>query len=109
MMPAWAILAIAAVWYVGFYFTYGKFLERRVTQASDKNLTPAHTKFDGIDYVPANKAILYGHHVGAIAGTGPIVGPTMAMAWGWLPALLWILIANAIIGAVHDYLALMRR
>ncbi|GAB6944949.1 carbon starvation CstA family protein [Vulcanisaeta sp. JCM 14467] len=107
MMPAWAILAIAAVWYVGFYFTYGKFLERRVTQASDKNLTPAHTKFDGIDYVPANKAILYGHHVGAIAGTGPIVGPTMAMAWGWLPALLWILIANAIIGAVHDYLALM--
>jgi carbon starvation protein len=107
MMNAWLILLIAGIWYIAFYFTYGKFLERRVTEAKKDALTPAHTKFDGIDYVPANKYILYGHHVGAIAGTGPIVGPTLAMAWGWLPALLWILIANAIIGAVHDYLSLM--
>ncbi len=107
MTPVWVFLAIAAVWYLAFYFTYGRFLQKRVAGAEGTKLTPAHRNFDGIDYVPANKYILYGHHVGAIAGTGPIVGPTLAMAWGWLPALLWILIANAVIGAVHDYLALM--
>ncbi|MEM0198123.1 MAG: carbon starvation CstA family protein, partial [Fervidicoccaceae archaeon] len=101
------LLLVAVVWYIAFYFTYGRFLQKRVVNADDKNITPAHRLFDGIDYVPANKYVLYGHHVGAIAGTGPIAGPTMAMAWGWLPAFLWILLANAVIGAVHDYLALM--
>lgn len=107
MISVWIFLVIGAIWYLTFYFTYGRFLQNKVVGAEAKRLTPAHKNFDGIDYVPANKYILYGHHVGAIAGTGPIIGPTLAMAWGWLPALLWILVANAILGAVHDYLALM--
>ncbi|MGB9831509.1 MAG: carbon starvation CstA family protein, partial [Fervidicoccus fontis] len=89
------------------YKFYGGYFHKRIAEAKDENITPAHKYFDGIDYVPANKYILYGHHVGAIAGTGPIAGPTMAMAWGWLPGILWIAIANVVLGAVHDYLALI--
>ncbi|MBD6956302.1 MAG: carbon starvation CstA family protein [Thermoplasmata archaeon] len=107
MILVWIFILTGAIWYLTFYFTYGKFLQNRVVGAEEKRLTPAHRNFDGIDYVPANKYILYGHHVGAIAGTVPIIGPTLAMAWGWLPALFWILITNAILGAVHEYLALM--
>lgn len=104
---AWLILAILGIWYIIFYKFYGGYIHKRVVEAKEENLTPAHKHFDGIDYVPANKYILYGHHVGAIAGTGPIAGPTMAMAWGWLPGVLWIAIMNVFLGAVHDYLALI--
>ncbi|PMB75600.1 MAG: carbon starvation protein A [Fervidicoccus fontis] len=103
----WLILLLLGVWYILFYKFYGGYFHKRIAEAKDENITPAHKYFDGIDYVPANKYILYGHHVGAIAGTGPIAGPTMAMAWGWLPGILWIAIANVVLGAVHDYLALI--
>ncbi|MGC9187307.1 MAG: carbon starvation CstA family protein [Fervidicoccaceae archaeon] len=104
---AWLLLAILGIWYIVFYKFYGSYIHRRVAEAKEENITPAHKFFDGIDYVPANKYMLYGHHVGAIAGTGPIAGPTMAMAWGWLPGVLWIAVANVFLGAVHDYLAIV--
>lgn len=93
--------------YVLLYFSYGKKLEKDVVKATNDNETPSKRYFDGVDYVPAKKPVLFGHHFASIAGAAPIVGPVLAMAWGWLPALLWVWFGNIFIGAVHDYLALM--
>lgn len=93
--------------YVILYLTYGKKLEREVVKASDENETPATRLFDGVDYVPAKPPVLFGHHFASIAGAAPIVGPVAAMAWGWVPGLLWVWFGNIFIGAVHDYLSLM--
>jgi carbon starvation protein len=89
------------------YFTYGRFLANRVFSIDDKNITPAVTLRDDWDYVPSNVEVLFGHHFTAIAGTGPIVGPAIAIFWGWLPALLWVVIGSIVIGAVHDFGALV--
>ncbi|WP_163327967.1 carbon starvation protein A [Desulfurobacterium thermolithotrophum] len=90
------------------YFTYGKFLSKKVFKLDDKNKTPAHTMKDGVDYVPAPAPVLLGHHFSSIAGAGPIVGPiTAASSWGWLPAFLWVLIGNVFIGGVHDMSSLV--
>ncbi len=94
------------VLYVICYWLYGKFLQNRVVQATDTP-TPANRLRDDVDFVPANKYVLFGHHFASIAGAAPIVGPVIALAWGWLPALLWIWLGNIFIGAVHDYLSLM--
>ncbi|WP_297474938.1 carbon starvation protein A [Thermococcus sp.] len=101
-----AILLAAAI-YLGMYFSYGKSLQNKVVRADPNRPTPAHRLYDGVDYVPAHPLVLYGHHFASIAGAGPIVGPAIAMAWGWLPGLLWVWFGNVFIGAVHDYLALM--
>ena len=106
-IPGTLIIIVGAIIYLVFYFTYGKGLQKHVVKIDSKRKTPAVKLTDGIDYVPANKYVLFGHHFASIAGAAPIVGPAIAMAWGWLPCLLWVWIANAFIGAVHDYLALM--
>ncbi|MFP4300493.1 MAG: carbon starvation protein A [Spirochaetaceae bacterium] len=93
--------------YVALYFTYGRRLETNVVKASNDLQTPAHRLFDGVDYVPAKTPVLFGHHFASVAGAAPIVGPVLAMAWGWLPALAWVWFGNIFIGAVHDYLAIM--
>ena len=101
------LAAVTVVWLVLAYRLYGKFLERRVVGPSETP-TPAHTQQDGVDYYPAKPVVLFGHHFASIAGAGPILGPILAlMAFGWLPTALWILIGVVLIGAVHDYLALM--
>jgi len=100
------MIILALVIYLVFYFTHGKYLERRVFKANPSVETPAKRFYDGVDYVPANKYVLYGHHFASIAGAGPIVGPTLALGWGWLPSLLWVWFGNVFIGVVHDYLAL---
>jgi carbon starvation protein len=89
------------------YFTYGRFLAKRVFSINDNNVTPAVALRDNWDYVPSNVEVLFGHHFTSIAGTGPIVGPAIAVLWGWLPALLWIVIGSIVIGAVHDFGALV--
>ncbi len=90
------------------YVFYGReLLARRVVKADPNRPTPAIERFDGVDYVPANKYVLYGHHFASIAGAGPIVGPAIAMAYGWFLPLIWVLFGNVFIGAVHDYLSLM--
>lgn len=102
------IVTIAGVAvYLILYFTYGKRLETTTVKANDENKTPAHRMYDGVDYVPAKTPVLFGHHFASIAGAAPIIGPVLAMAWGWVPALLWIWFGNIFIGAVHDYLAVM--
>jgi len=106
-MNSLVIVLLALVIYVLFYMTYGKALQNKVVKADPHRKTPAHKLYDGVDYVPAHPVVLYGHHFASIAGAGPILGPAMAMAWGWLPSLIWVWFGNIFIGAVHDYLALM--
>ncbi|HID79410.1 MAG TPA: carbon starvation protein A [Aquifex aeolicus] len=97
---------ILALW-LG-YKIYGSLIERRIAQPDDSRPTPAHEKFDGLDYVPANKWVLLGHHFASIAGAGPIIGPVLAASlYGWLPAYLWIIFGGIFMGAVHDYLSLV--
>ncbi len=106
-MNSTILILVAIVLYVGFYFLYGKYLEQKVVQAGEGGETPAKRLYDGVDYIPANRYVLFGHHFASIAGAAPIIGPAIAMAWGWLPGLLWIWVGNIFIGAVHDYLSLM--
>jgi len=101
------IVLVAAAFYLVSYFTYGKALERNVVKADGSKPTPAVRLRDNVDYVPANKFVLFGHHFASIAGAGPIVGPAIAVVWGWLPGLLWVWFGNLFIGSIHDYLSLM--
>jgi len=105
-MNSTVLIIIGLGIYLVFYHLYGKYLQRSIVGKSNKE-TPAKRLYDGVDYVPANKYVLFGHHFASIAGAAPIVGPVIALAWGWLPALLWIWFGNVFIGAVHDYLSLM--
>ncbi len=88
------------------YRTYGRYLHHKVVRYPEK-VVPSRRLYDGVDYVPANRYVLFGHHFASVAGAAPIIGPAIALAWGWLPALLWIWVGNIFIGAVHDYLSLM--
>jgi len=89
------------------YVFYGRFLEKRFDVSNDRP-TPSHTDYDGVDRVPANRFVLLGHHFSSIAGAGPIVGPIIAaLAFGWLPALLWVMMGAILIGGVHDYSSLI--
>ncbi|HOD28337.1 MAG TPA: carbon starvation protein A [Syntrophales bacterium] len=101
------IVLVGLAIYVLLYFLYGKKLERDVVGATDANEAPSSRLYDGVDYIPARKAVLFGHHFSSIAGAAPIIGPALAMAYGWVPGLLWVWFGNVFIGAVHDYLALM--
>ncbi|MCC6046985.1 MAG: carbon starvation protein A [Desulfurococcaceae archaeon] len=107
MYPILILLVVLLIYGVAYVFHGKKLLERRVVKADGSRLTPAWEKFDGVDYVPANKYVLYGHHFASIAGAGPIVGPATALAWGWLLPLVWVLFGNIFIGAVHDYTSIM--
>ena len=107
-MNALAVIFVAGIlFYLGFIF-YGRKLER-LWEIDRTRATPAFTKYDGIDYVPANKWwVLFGHHFASIAGAGPIIGPVLAVVlWGWGPALIWIVLGTIFIGGVHDFGALI--
>ncbi len=89
------------------YVVYGRFLSRAM-RVDDSHPTPAHTQGDGMDFVPAKSSLLIGQHFSAIAAAGPIVGPILAAMWfGWLPALLWIVLGAIFIGGVHDFASLL--
>ena len=90
------------------YRTYGRWLETKILRCdSDKQDTPAHTMRDGVDYVPTKAPILFGHHFSSVAGAAPIVGPAIAIMWGWVPALIWITLGVVFMGAAHDFGALV--
>jgi carbon starvation protein len=102
-----AIILIGAVLFVLAYRFYGRWLDRQFGIDPD-HTTPAHKNYDGVDYVPARTPVLMGHHFSSIAGAGPIVGPIIAVSFfGWLPAVLWIILGSILIGGVHDYSALV--
>jgi carbon starvation protein len=101
------ILLISILSFVLAYLFYGKFLAGQYN-LDDNRPTPSHTDYDGIDRVPAHKAVLLGHHFSSIAGAAPIVGPVIAgIAFGWLPVLLWVILGSIFIGGVHDFSALI--
>jgi carbon starvation protein len=102
-MDALLIMLLAFAGYIVMYQLYGKFLGRRIFQLDPSLKTPAVTLNDGRDYVPTKKEIIFGHHFTSIAGTGPIVGPAIAVIWGWVPALIWIFVGSVVMGAVHDF------
>jgi carbon starvation protein len=89
------------------YHTYGRFLAKKIFKLREDAPVPSVELNDGIDYVPTKKGIIFGHHYTSIAGTGPIVGPAIGVIWGWLPALIWILFGSILMGAVHDFGALV--
>jgi carbon starvation protein len=93
--------------YILFYRLYGRYIGRKIFGLNDSRVPPSVAKEDGVDYVPTRKEIIFGHHFTSIAGTGPIVGPAIAIIWGWIPAVLWVFLGSAIIGAVHDFSALI--
>ena len=101
------LLSVAILLFILAYRFYGAFLDRQFDIRSARR-TPAHTQNDGRDYMPARTPVLMGHHFSSIAGAGPIVGPIIAVAFfGWLPAVLWIIIGCIFVGGVHDYSALV--
>lgn len=99
------IVLIAAVVFIAAYLIYGRWLVKK--WGIDPNAkTPAYTKEDGQDYIPTPKAIVFAHQFSSITGAGPVTGPIIAAMFGWLPALLWILIGGVFFGAVHDFCAM---
>jgi carbon starvation protein len=97
VIPALAALAIA-------YRYYSAFLAAKVMVLDDSRVTPAHEKYDGSNYFPTSRWVLFGHHFAAITGSGPLIGPVLAMQFGWAPGLLWLLAGVCLAGAVHDML-----
>ena len=99
------LLILASACFLVGYFLYAKMIERKL--GVDPSIpTPAHTKKDGVDFIPAHPTVLFGHHFAAIAGAGPIVGPVLAAEFGWGSVALWIILGCIFIGAAHDMISL---
>jgi len=97
--------SLALLWLA--YFTYGKWLSLKLFELSNDAPVPSRALRDDHDFVPTPKSVIFGHHFTSIAGTGPIVGPAIAVFWGWLPALVWVVLGAILIGGVHDMAALI--
>jgi len=102
---AWMVIAAVCVYLIAYRF-YSLFISSRVLQLDPTRMTPAVKYNDGLDYVPTNKYVLFGHHFAAIAGAGPLVGPVLAAQMGYLPGMLWILAGVVFAGAVQDFVVL---
>ncbi|TDC98216.1 carbon starvation protein A [Actinomadura sp. 7K507] len=105
-MNALPLLLIGLAMFAGGYVLYSKFLGDRVYKLDASFKTPAHELQDGVDYVPTNKFVLWGHHFTSVAGAAPIVGPAVAVIWGWLPAFLWVTFGTVFFAGMHDLGAL---
>jgi carbon starvation protein len=103
---AWVVAAALSLFAIGYRF-YARFIAERVLRLDPTRATPASRRNDGLDYVPTEKPVLFGHHFAAIAGAGPLVGPVLAAQMGYLPGLLWILFGVLLAGAVQDFLVLV--
>ncbi|MGO1265937.1 MAG: carbon starvation CstA family protein [Microbacterium gubbeenense] len=105
-MDSVLLLVIGLAIFAAGYFVYSKYLGKRVLKLDPAFRTPAHEKNDGVDHVPTNKFVLWGHHFTSVAGAAPIVGPAVAVIWGWLPAFLWVTIGTVFFAGMHDLGAL---
>ncbi|GAB3855226.1 hypothetical protein GCM10029963_49610 [Micromonospora andamanensis] len=105
-MPAIVVvIAVMAMFALGYRY-YSRYLADRVYGLDPAYVTPAHRFADGVDFVPTNKHVLFGHHFTSIAGAAPIVGPAIAVFWGWGPALAWVVFGTIFAAGVHDFGAL---
>src|SRR5437867_5680851 len=99
LLPVLCILAIA-------YRYYSAFIAARIMALDDARVTPAHRKYDGSNYYPTSRWVLFGHHFSAIAGAGPLIGPVLAAQFGYAPGLIWLVAGVCLAGAVHDFITL---
>src|SRR5450759_3583349 len=102
---AWLVIAALCTYFIAYRF-YSLFIAEKVLGVDPTRQTPAYRHNDGLDYVPTNKWVLYGHHFAAIAGAGPLVGPVLAAQMGYLPGTIWILAGVVAAGAVQDFIVL---
>lgn len=102
----WLVICSFLTLLIGYRF-YSLYIAKKILSLNSSAITPAHYRNDGLDYVPTNKFILFGHHFAAIAGAGPLVGPVLAVQMGYLPGLLWILVGCVLAGAVQDFIILV--
>jgi len=100
------LLVVGACAFLTGYLVYARWIARHVFRLDPNFVTPAHQFEDGVDFVPTNRHVLFGHHFTSVAGAAPIVGPAIAVIWGWLPAFLWVVVGTVVAGAVHDFAAL---
>lgn len=105
-MSAIALLVVGLSAFLTGYLVYSRYLARHIYRLDPDFVTPAHEFEDGVDFVPTNRHVLFGHHFTSVAGAAPIVGPAIAVIWGWLPAFLWVVLGTVFAGAVHDFGAL---
>lgn len=101
------VAIIVMIAYTGAYFIYARYLGSKILKIDPGRKTPAHEFRDNVDFIPTNRYVLFGHHFASIAGAAPIVGPAIAVIYGWLPALLWVLFGTVFLGAVHDFSSLV--
>src|SRR5690606_28155416 len=102
----WIVVAAVSIYLVAYRF-YGQFIANRVLELDATRATPAVLRNDGLDFVPTNKHVLFGHHFAAIAGAGPLVGPVLAAQMGYLPGTLWLIAGVVLAGAVQDFMVLV--
>ena len=103
-------LLLAIISFLAFivaYHTYGKYIGQKIFNLNPDSKVPSSELQDNVDFVPTKKEILFGHHYTSIAGLAPIVGPAIAIIWGWVPALIWVVLGSIFMGAVHDFGALV--
>ncbi|MBW2588265.1 MAG: carbon starvation protein A, partial [Deltaproteobacteria bacterium] len=105
-MAALAAALVLGSFVIAYRF-YARFLGERIYQDQEDIVTPAHELRDGVDFVPTQRAVLFGHHFTSIAGAAPIIGPCVAAYWGWGPALVWVVLGTIFMGAAHDFGALV--
>jgi len=102
-MSSIVLLVVGVAAFVTGFQIYSRFIAQRIYRLDPDFVTPAHEFEDGVDYVPTNRHVLFGHHFTSVAGAAPIVGPAIAVIWGWLPAFLWVVLGSVFAGAVHDF------
>ncbi|WP_302138657.1 carbon starvation CstA family protein [Halomonas alkalicola] len=102
-MSAIVLLVLGLAAMAGGYFLYSKFIAEKIYRLDPDFKTPAHEYEDGVDFVPTNRFVLWGHHFTSVAGAAPIVGPAIAVIWGWLPAFLWVVFGTIFFAGVHDF------
>ncbi|WP_437583162.1 carbon starvation CstA family protein [Paramicrobacterium sp. CJ85] len=105
-MGSLVLMLVGLAMFVVGYLVYSKYLSKRVYKLDASFKTPSHELNDGVDYVPTNKYILWGHHFTSVAGAAPIVGPAIAVIWGWVPAFLWVTLGTVFFAGMHDLGAL---
>src|SRR5699024_7837491 len=105
MNSAIVLLVGVAAMLCGYLF-YSKFIATKILALDDSRPTPAHTMKDGVDYIPTNKYVLWGHHFTSVAGAAPIIGPAIAVIWGWVPAVLWVVLGTIFMAGIHDMSAI---
>ncbi len=106
MSAVWPVLACFVAYFLA-YRVYARFLSKKIFALNDAVTTPAHVLRNDIDYLPTNRFVLFGHHFASITGLSPMLGPAIAVIWGWAPAMIWVVLGAISIGCVHDFSALV--